>query len=122
MRFENEQRRSPRLAVILLAHPADSSVVVFAKKVFDECDVDKSGKLDTGELDKLLKDLGISCTEEELNQMIKDADDDDDGEIDPDEWNQIVFGLMGLDGDGKEKRKTQVGEGQAATCSDCVIS
>ena len=122
MRFENEQRRSSRLAVILLAHPADSSVVVFAKKVFDECDVDKSGKLDTGELDKLLKDLGISCTEEELNQMIKDADDDDDGEIDPDEWNQIVFGLMGLDGDGKEKRKTQVGEGQAATCSDCVIS
>ena len=121
MRFAHEQRRS-HLAVILLAHPADSSVVVFAKKVFDECDVDKSGKLDTGELDKLLKDLGISCTEEELNQMIKDADDDDDGEIDPDEWNQIVFGLMGLDGDGKEKRKTQGGEGQAATCSDCVIS
>ena len=93
------------------------------RKVFDECDVDKSGKLDTAELDKLLKDLGITCTEEELLQMVKDADQDDDGEIDPDEWQQIVFGLMGLDAEGKERRKTEAsGEGQTAVCSDCTIS
>jgi Zn-finger nucleic acid-binding protein len=59
------------------------------RQVFDECDVDKSGKLDVGELDKLLKDLGITCNADELAQMVQDADDDDDGEIDPDEWNQI---------------------------------
>ena len=47
-----------------------------------------------GELDKLLKDLGITCNADELAQMVQDADDDDDGEIDPDEWNQIGEQLL----------------------------
>ena len=51
-----------------------------AHQVFDEADVDSSGKLDTGELDSLLVSLGVKCEEAELKQMIIDADEDDDGE------------------------------------------
>ena len=43
-------------------------------------------------------------------------------QIDPDEWNQIVFGLMGLDAEGNEvQRNVQQVEGTGA-CAECVVS
>jgi hypothetical protein len=119
------------------------------RQVFLEADTDLSGKIDTQELDELLKKLGVKSTvrsafvptagplslplllgfqKEELEEMIKDADEDGDGLIDPTEWNQIVFGLMGRDSDGNiptTDAPTAIGQpgggAPAGSCGACQI-
>ncbi|CAL1542272.1 unnamed protein product [Lymnaea stagnalis] len=53
---------------------------------FKELDTDKSGKLDIGEVRKLLKALKINVSEDHLNKLFKAADPNNDGAIDFEEF------------------------------------
>ena len=50
--------------------------------VFEMFDVDNDKNISVKELSTIMRSLGQNPTEEEVNQMIKDADEDESGEID----------------------------------------
>ena len=56
-------------------------------KLFDD---DSTGKISFKNLKRVAKELGENMTEEELQDMIDQADRDGDGEINPDEFYRIM--------------------------------
>lgn len=63
------------------------SEIFEAFKVFDK---DGSGKIDATELRNIMLSLGENLSDEEVNQMIKEADLNGDGEIDFDEFMRML--------------------------------
>eukprot|EP00168_Porphyra_purpurea_P018874 TRINITY_DN7236_c0_g1_i10.p5 TRINITY_DN7236_c0_g1~~TRINITY_DN7236_c0_g1_i10.p5 ORF type:complete len:102 (-),score=46.03 TRINITY_DN7236_c0_g1_i10:187-492(-) len=63
------------------------SEIFEAFKVFDK---DGSGKIDATELRNIMMSLGENLSDEEVNQMIKEADLNGDGEIDFDEFMRML--------------------------------
>jgi len=61
-----------------------------AEAVFNAFDEDGSGAIDVNELKKALETLGKNPTNEELQQLIKEADEDGSGEIDKVEFVTLV--------------------------------
>ena len=61
--------------------------VIEAFKVFD---ADASGYITSDELRRILMDLGEDVTEEEMDQLILEADLDGNGRIDYDEFSKLV--------------------------------
>merc|ERR1712138_349625 len=59
-------------------------------KVFKLFDDDSTGKISFKNLKRVAKELGENMTEEELQDMIDQADRDGDGEINPDEFYRII--------------------------------
>lgn len=57
--------------------------------IFDLFDTDKSGAIDTNELNKIMEVLGIQCTNKEIEQMLKFLDEDKNGTIEFDEFLKI---------------------------------
>lgn len=53
-------------------------------------DKDGSGKIDATELRNIMLSLGENLSDEEVNQMIKEADLNGDGEIDFDEFMRML--------------------------------
>lgn len=53
-------------------------------------DKDGSGKIDATELRNIMMSLGENLSDEEVNQMIKEADLNGDGEIDFDEFMRML--------------------------------
>ncbi|KAJ3220856.1 hypothetical protein HK099_003947 [Clydaea vesicula] len=66
----------------------DSKEEIFkAFKLFDD---DETGKISFKNLKRVAKELGENLTDEELQEMIDEADRDGDGEINPDEFLRIM--------------------------------
>ena len=63
---------------VQLSHEQEEQIRL-AWEIFD---TDKSGFIDTSELRDVLKLLGLTPTEDDLIEIIKDIDKDDDGTID----------------------------------------
>ena len=63
-------------------------LVIEAFKVFDK---DQDGKITKDEFMDVMGRLGQSITQNEMEQIYKDADDDDNGFITFDEFNQIYL-------------------------------
>merc|ERR1719264_2440954 len=77
------------------------------KQAFDLFDTDGSGFIDYGELESAMTALGFEATEDELKQLIKATDVDDDvfegqGEIEYDEFLILMKSKM-LEEDTKDK-------------------
>ena len=53
-------------------------------------DTDGSGKISSGELKKVMLNLGEQLTDEEIDEMIREADADGDGEVDYDEFVKMM--------------------------------
>merc|ERR1719218_455052 len=78
-------------------------------KVFKLFDDDATGKISFKNLKRVAKELGENMTEEELQDMIDQADRDGDGEINPDEFHrnmteeelQDMIDQADRDGDGE---------------------
>merc|ERR1711907_271973 len=56
-------------------------------KLFDD---DNTGKISMKNLQKVAKDLGETCTEAELAEILKECDDDGDGEIGEEDFLNIM--------------------------------
>ena len=59
-------------------------------KAFRLFDDDETGKITLKNLKRVAKEIGENMTEEELMEMIEEADRDGDGEIDQDEFLRIM--------------------------------
>jgi ribosomal protein L12E/L44/L45/RPP1/RPP2 len=60
------------------------------KEAFDHFDADGSGCIDAGELQTVLEEFGQQVSQEELDAMIAEVDEDNNGEIDYDEFIQMM--------------------------------
>mmetsp|Transcript_7302 Transcript_7302/g.22864 ORF Transcript_7302/g.22864 Transcript_7302/m.22864 type:complete len:218 (-) Transcript_7302:60-713(-) len=60
------------------------------EKVFALFDEDETGKISFRNLKRIAQELGESLTDEELQEMIEEADRDGDGLINPDEFYRVM--------------------------------
>jgi Ca2+-binding EF-hand superfamily protein len=60
------------------------------KDIFDEIDTDKTGKLDKTELLKAFRKAEPTATEKQVEDMIKFADKNGDGEVDFEEFHKAL--------------------------------
>merc|ERR1711934_946614 len=60
------------------------------KEAFELFDTDGSGSIASGELKVAMKALGFEPKEGEIEQMIKNVDDDGDGEMDYDDFERMM--------------------------------
>ncbi|CDF37480.1 Calmodulin [Chondrus crispus] len=60
------------------------------REAFNVFDKDGSGKISGDELRQIMKSLGEDLTEEEIQQMIREADTNGDGEIDYEEFVRML--------------------------------
>jgi Ca2+-binding EF-hand superfamily protein len=68
--------------------------VLEIKEAFDLFDGDKSGEIDTEELKQALKNLGIDAKNQTLNNMMADLDADGSGQIDFEEFINMMTAKM----------------------------
>eukprot|EP01083_Nonionella_stella_P242036 844632_1 len=61
------------------------------RKMFRKFDTDGSGGLSLQELRHGIKSLGVGVTDEELDEMLRDADTNRDGEISHDEFMRMMM-------------------------------
>ncbi len=59
-------------------------------KAFRLFDDDQTGKISFKNLQRVAQELGENLTEEELKEMIQEADQDNDGEVNQDEFLRIM--------------------------------
>lgn len=60
-------------------------------KVFKLFDDDDTGKISFRNLKRIAQELGEPLNDEELQEMIEEADRDGDGLINPDEFYRLVY-------------------------------
>ena len=62
------------------------------KEVFDQFDADKSGAIDSNEIQKVCEALGVEVSKAEVEALISEADSNGDGKIQYDEFKKAVLG------------------------------
>ena len=85
------EQRDPDLDDESIRALLDEEQIIELKGVFEMFDVDGSGAIDAKELKQVMQNLGMNPTEEEVNRMMQEADEDDSGEI---EFKEFAI-LMG---------------------------
>merc|ERR1719456_312479 len=60
------------------------------REIFNLVDTDRGGSIGTEELARLMDTLGIRTTPEELKLMVSEIDDNGNGEIDFEEFVQVM--------------------------------
>ncbi|CEL99811.1 unnamed protein product [Vitrella brassicaformis CCMP3155] len=75
------------------------------REIFNLVDTDGGGSISTDELGKLMETLGIPTTQEELQLMVSEIDDNGDGEIDFDEFVKVMSRKVNADYTPDEVRR-----------------
>mmetsp|Transcript_128122 Transcript_128122/g.370912 ORF Transcript_128122/g.370912 Transcript_128122/m.370912 type:complete len:168 (+) Transcript_128122:111-614(+) len=75
------------------------------REIFNLVDSDKGGSIGTEELARLMETLGIRTTTEELRLMVSEIDENGNGEIDFDEFVQVMCRKVNTDYTSDEVRK-----------------
>lgn len=78
------------------------------KDAFAMFDIDGGGTIDTDELKQVLTELGDAPTDEEIQEMITMIDENGDGEIDFDEFLNLMRLRMGESGEDAEQKLKDV--------------
>ncbi|TPX68113.1 hypothetical protein SpCBS45565_g03346 [Spizellomyces sp. 'palustris'] len=76
-----------QLMAIKLAEKDSRENMLEAFRIFD---IDTRGRVGLRELKRVAKDLGEDLTDEELQMMLAECDNDGDGEIGPDDWIRVM--------------------------------
>jgi len=75
------------------------------QEIFNLVDTDRGGTIGTEELARLMDTLGIRTTQEELKLMVSEIDENGNGEIDFDEFVQVMCRKVNTDYTSEEVRK-----------------
>lgn len=75
------------LMTVKMAEKDTKEEIMKAFKLFDD---DETGKISFKNLKRVAKELGENLTDEELHEMIDEADRDGDGEINQEEFLRIM--------------------------------
>lgn len=75
------------------------------REIFNLVDTDKGGSIGTDELARLMETLGIQTTPEELKLMVSEIDENGNGEIDFEEFVQVMCRKVNTDYTADEVRK-----------------
>mmetsp|Transcript_87200 Transcript_87200/g.241823 ORF Transcript_87200/g.241823 Transcript_87200/m.241823 type:complete len:171 (+) Transcript_87200:68-580(+) len=75
------------------------------REIFDLVDTDGGGSIGTEELARLMDTLGIRTTPEELKLMVSEIDENGNGEIDFEEFVQVMCRKVNTDYTADEVRK-----------------
>ena len=78
-----------------LANLSDSELRAKLRPIFDKFDVDGSGMVSPDEIATMVKMLKMQMTDEQLVQLMVDADPDGSGEIDFDEFVAVLSKQLG---------------------------
>jgi len=71
------------------SHLTEEELAEF-REIFNLVDLDKGGTISKDELKQLMQTLGLKPTQEELNAMVDEIDQDGNGEIDFDEFVTVM--------------------------------
>ena len=71
----------------------DTDVELELKNAFNIIDLDVNGRINAAELKRLFDASGAKVTDEEVEEMIREADLDGDGLIDLDEFKRVVASM-----------------------------
>jgi len=71
------------------SHLSDEELAEF-REIFNLVDLDKGGTISKSELKQLMNTLGLKPSQEELNAMVDEIDEDGNGEIDFDEFVTVM--------------------------------
>lgn len=85
-------------------HLSDEDLQEF-REIFNLVDADRGGSIGTEELARLMDTLGIRTTPEELQLMVSEIDENGNGEIDFDEFVQVMCKKVNTDYTAEEVRK-----------------
>ena len=94
----------------------ESAFIALATTIFNQTDADKSGFIDTSELFDCLGKLGMKLSDEQLLAVLERYDDDGNGQLDGQEWLNVVSDLV--DGTFEEKLQGSGGGGGATAAAD----
>merc|ERR1719453_2043921 len=75
------------------------------REIFNLVDTDRGGSIGTEELARLMETLGIRTTPEELKLMVSEIDENGNGEIDFDEFVQVMCRKVNTEYTAEEVRK-----------------
>ena len=78
------------------AHLTEEELAEF-REIFNLVDLDKGGTISKDELKQLMTTLGLKPSAEELNAMVDEIDSDGNGEIDFDEFVQVMSRKVNAD-------------------------
>ena len=67
------------------------------REIFDLVDKDKGGSISSEELAELMATLGINASRDEIHAMVSEIDEDGNGEIDFDEFVQVMSRKVNAD-------------------------
>mmetsp|Transcript_12702 Transcript_12702/g.21549 ORF Transcript_12702/g.21549 Transcript_12702/m.21549 type:complete len:102 (-) Transcript_12702:214-519(-) len=74
-----------------MSHGLSQDEIDDLKEAFNMFDVDGGGSISKEELKGVMKKLGSDPTDDEIQAMINSVDDNGDGEIDFDEFLEMIF-------------------------------
>jgi calcium-binding protein CML len=90
------------------------------RRLFGTYDADNDGRISSGELDSIMKKLGLEISEDELNGMVRSVDKNGDGYVDFDEFLDFQESLSadnkngsGAGGDSEAHESSQHGNAGA---------
>jgi calmodulin len=81
----------PEFLTMMVRHMRDNDSDEDLKAAFRVFDKDGSGKISAGELRHVMTNLGEKLTDEEVDEMMREADVNNDGEIDYDGKCQVII-------------------------------
>eukprot|EP00756_Hemistasia_phaeocysticola_P048891 Hpha_TRINITY_DN23305_c0_g1::TRINITY_DN23305_c0_g1_i1::g.96854::m.96854/K16465/CETN1; centrin-1 len=83
--------------------PLNSNQIQGLKECFDHFDTDGSGSIDSSELGEVFKAFGQEVSEEEIQRMLAEVDEDGSGEIEFDEFLMLMIHNFGGEESGEQE-------------------
>jgi len=89
-----------------MAQELSEEQIADLKAAFNSLDKQGKGHISTGDLGTIMKNLGVELTDEELQEMIQSIDQDGNGEIDFEEFLELMVNKMNSGDEEAELQET----------------
>ena len=85
-------------ATTALVPDVDAETRSKLKEIFDKFDLDGSGSVSTSEMKNMIQQLDLKLSDDDIAKLMRDADPDQSGQIDFEEFVTVMAGQMGKGG------------------------